>query len=194
MALKLTKTAGNLDTGADCIEKNAEGKLPFRPVELTKRGHQTMRITEKNAKRTRHSSRSTSTTKGTTETIDGNDGIVGYYDHEIIDDSPCSFTDDGVTVLKEIISYFDDSSASVSDQEVFSSTIMDNIPLGCLADDYNLNNECNGVYFPDKLSPVSLNLSEKTNLGIGLPDIACGNKDSSKEEDQNDNMFNSSSV
>lgn len=101
MALKLTKTAGNLDTGADCIEKNAEGKLPFRPAELTKRGHQTMRITEKNAKRTRHSSPSTSTTKGTTETIDGNDGIVGYYDHEIIDDSPCSFTDDGVTVLKK---------------------------------------------------------------------------------------------
>ena len=55
MAFKLTKTAGiNLDTGADCIEKNAEGKLPFRPVELTKRGHQTTRITEKNAKRTRH--------------------------------------------------------------------------------------------------------------------------------------------
>ena len=51
MALKLTKTAGiNLDTGADCIEKNAEGKLPFRPVELTKHGHQTTRITEKNAK------------------------------------------------------------------------------------------------------------------------------------------------
>ena len=192
MALKLTKTAGiNLDTGADCIE-NAEGKLPFRPVELTKRGHQTTRITEKNAKRTRHSSPSTSITKGTTETIDGNDGIVGYYDHEIIDDSSCSFTDDGVAVLKEIISYFDDSSASISDQEVFSSTIMDNnhnIPLGCLADDYNINNKCNGVYFPDKLSPVSLNLSEKTNLGIGLPDIACGNKDSLKEEDQNDNML-----
>ena len=129
------------------------------------------------------------TTKGTTETIDGSDGIVGYYDHEIIDDSSCSFTDDGVAVLKEIISYFDDSSASISDQEVFSSTIMDNIPLGCLADDYNVNNKCNGVYLPDKLSPVSLNLSEKTNLGIGLPDIACGNKDSSKEEDQNDNML-----
>ena len=73
------------------------------------------------------------------------------------------------------------------DQEVISN--MDNIPLGCLADDYNVNNECNGDYFPDNLSPASLNLSEKTNLGIGLPDLACGDKDSLEQEDQNDNML-----
>ncbi len=111
--------------------------------------------------------------------------MIKYYDDQIFDDSPCSFTNsDGVVVLKEIISYFDDSSGSVSErhhQEVISN--MDNIPLGCLADDYN------GVYFPDNLSPVSLNLSEKTNLGIGLPDLACGDKDSLEQEDQNDNML-----
>ncbi len=48
--------------------------------------------------------------KLTTEMDHGNDGIQEY-DDQIFDDSPCSFTNsDGVVVLKEIISYFDDSS------------------------------------------------------------------------------------
>ena len=42
--------------------------------------------------------------------------------------------------------------------------------MGHLADDYNVNNECDGVYFPSSLSAVKLDLSEKTNLGIGLPE------------------------
>ena len=108
MALKLTKSGINLDT-KETEEKG--NKPPFVSVELTKRGYQSIAITEKNAKRTRRDFSSTTTTEGTGETT------KTYYsqahnDDDKFDGSPCLFTNnDGVSVLKEIISYFDDDNS-----------------------------------------------------------------------------------
>lgn len=186
MALKLTK-AVHLDA-RDVMsgESNTNENKLFVPVELTKRCYQSMSITEKKSKRLRK-------TRLSNKTEMLGECSLGALEHEdalISDNTPCLFaSNDGVSVLKEVISHFDDSEDCQNPEFMFS-TNTDNVPLGCLADDYNENYECYGAHLPDTFSTVNLNLSEKANLGIGLPDIACGGKDSAEEENQDGNKFN----